>query len=261
MYLATDSQKSLGNYMLRLLIVLAMIVLSGTANAADEPVAMEVSAVYIDVRTGPGRGYPVFHALERKEPIQVLKSRTDWFRVQTLDRYQSIVGWVHRNDLDQSLYADGRVADLGTPDWDDLRGNRWTWSSSAGDFNGAQSLDMSLGYRLTNYLTAEASYGQATGDFSDIRYGYLRINNAFQSIWRVTPYFAVGAGTLSTAPNTKLVQSEQRSDTSMLAGVGLRAYMTRNFFARLEYNQHLILTDQDTNEDVGQWLFGLSVSF
>lgn len=228
---------------------------------------MEIQKTYIDVHTGPAKGYPVFHTLERDEQIRVLKSRTDWYKIQTLDRYAPVEGWVHRDDLNHSLFLDGSIADLSFDDYEDIVQNRWIWSGASGDMAGAQSLEMSLGYRLTNYLSVEATYGQATGDFSDIDYAYLKAKSAFKSLsiiserLRVTPYFSIGAGTLTTNPNTKLVQSEQRNDTSMLAGFGVRTYLTRSFFMRLEYNQHLVLTNRDTNEDIDQWLFGLSVAF
>lgn len=230
-------------------MVLIISLLSPALSAKDVPLSMEIDHVYVDVRSGPGHGYPVFHALEREEDVVVLKRRTDWVKVKTQNRYQSVEGWVHRDDL------------FGNRENNYIDESRWSWSGAMGDLEGAQSIDMSLGYRLSKNLTAEANYGQATGDFSDIQYVYLKLNSSFQPIWRLTPYFALGAGVLKTSPNTKLVQSEQRNDTSMLAGIGLRSYLTRNFTMRLEYNQHLVLTDRDVNEDVNQWIFGLSVNF
>jgi len=225
------------------------------SQAKDNEDIVEIEPVYIDVRSGPGRGYPVFHALERDEEVQVLKSRTDWVKVKTQNRYEAVTGWVRQNDL----------FDKGSQE--NTNNSRWFWSAAMGDFDGAQNLDISLGYELTRYLEAEINYGQATGDFSDIDYAYLKINSSFRQLWSIrnkwkaNPYFSIGAGQLTTTPNTKLVQSEQRSDASMLAGIGLRSYLTRNFFMRLEYNQHLVLTDRESNEDVDQWLFGLTVHF
>lgn len=230
-----------------LTVISSLATCSAFSHASET--STSVKAVYIDVRSGPGRGYPVFHAIERDEEVLVLKRRTDWVKIKTQNRYQAVSGWVKTDKLfDRSPGQDSND-------------NRWYWSTAMGDFDGAKNLDISLGYKMTQYLSAEVNYGQATGDFSDIDYAYFRLNSRFRPIWRATPYFSIGAGQLNTSPNTKLVQSEQRSDTSMLAGFGLRSYLTRNFFMRIEYNQHLVLTSRESNEDVDQWLFGLTVNF
>ncbi len=39
---------------------------------------------YIDLHTGPGRGYPIFFVAERGEQIALLKRRTEWFKVRVL---------------------------------------------------------------------------------------------------------------------------------------------------------------------------------
>src|SRR5688500_18034811 len=42
-----------------------------------------VSEPYLELASGPGRGYPVFHVVERDESVDVLYRRTDWFKVRT----------------------------------------------------------------------------------------------------------------------------------------------------------------------------------
>lgn len=224
---------------------------SSNTFADDKYVNINVEPVYVDVYSGPAEGYPVFHTLERGQPVEILKSRTEWFKIRTLTRYQPIEGWVHRDEL----YPDG------DNDWNKPSDSRWSWTTAVGSIEGAQSIDLTVNMRVSDNITIGATVGEASGDFSTLRYGYIRAYSDLPSLWSVTPYFTIGAGALDTQPNTQLVQVEDRLDSSMLAGIGLRAEMLRNFSARFEYNQHLVLTERDTNEDVTQWVFGLTVSF
>ena len=50
-----------------------------------------VADPFIELHTGPGRGYPVFHVVDRGESVQIVKQRTSWYLVRT-DR--GIEGWV-----------------------------------------------------------------------------------------------------------------------------------------------------------------------
>lgn len=247
----------------RPLFILAIGLLFSSESIADSDfVELTVAAPYVDLRTGPGRGYPVVHAMERGETIEVTKLRTDWFKVTARYSMGDKQGWVHRNELTGSLYADGTAANFSLPGRAELSDNRWILSGSGGDFGGADSLSFSLGYRMTSNLTVEAQAGRAVGDFSDSEFGYLRISSQPFPEWRVSPYFVLGAGAISTSFNTQLTQIDDRSDASMLVGLGLQAFLSRNLVAHLEYNQHLVLqADPNANEDISEWQFGFSVSF
>ena len=62
---------------------------------ADDDPQVTVNDAFINVHNGPGRGYPVFHVVERGETITLLKSRTDWIKIKT---YLGNTGWVRRSD-------------------------------------------------------------------------------------------------------------------------------------------------------------------
>src|SRR5688572_28719502 len=70
--------------------------------AAKEAAAQEkllqvfISEPYLELSTGPGRGYPVFHVVERDASVDVLFRRTDWFKVRD---EQGVEGWARANDL------------------------------------------------------------------------------------------------------------------------------------------------------------------
>ena len=45
--------------------------------AAREYLQLFVTEPYLELHTGPGRGYPVFHAVPREQSVDVLFRRTD----------------------------------------------------------------------------------------------------------------------------------------------------------------------------------------
>ena len=53
------------------------------AAAQEKLLQVFVSEPYLELSTGPGRGYPVFHVVEREQSVDVLHRRTDWFKVRT----------------------------------------------------------------------------------------------------------------------------------------------------------------------------------
>ena len=80
--------------------------------AADAPPAenakaerVTVTDPYVELRTGPGRGYPIFFVAGRGEQIDIELRHTDWFRVRTAG---GKVGWVHRGQLETTLTASGQ---------------------------------------------------------------------------------------------------------------------------------------------------------
>ena len=62
-----------------LMFLIALLCLAPAAYAKRAPVQLTVADPYIELHTGPGRGYPVFFVAERGEQIEVIMRRTDWF--------------------------------------------------------------------------------------------------------------------------------------------------------------------------------------
>src|SRR5262245_8199695 len=75
-----------------------------TARAAEETEKLIVTDPYIELRTGPGRGYPIFFVAARDERIQILLRHTDWYKVRT---EQGKEGWVIRSQLETTLTEAG----------------------------------------------------------------------------------------------------------------------------------------------------------
>jgi opacity protein-like surface antigen len=243
--------------MMTLIALLCFSLASTHARSKADP-QVSVDAPYIEMHTGPGRGYPVFNVLERNEVARVLKRRTDWFKIETKKGQR---GWVSRAQMEHTLDASGEPFVTPEPEFGDYATRRWELGVTVGEYEGADSLSLIGGLRLTANLSTELNLTQITGSFSDSKLLSLNIVHQLFPNWRATPYFLLGAGVIRTEPSATIVSTEDRTDNTLQAGLGARIYITRRFLARIEYRSHVILTSRDENEEANEWKVGFSVFF
>ncbi|MCP8899675.1 outer membrane beta-barrel protein [Gilvimarinus xylanilyticus] len=224
----------------------------------DEPLVVTVNSAYIDVYTGPGRGYPIFYALEKGETITLLKSRTGWIKVATARGQE---GWVKRDTMADTIDSTGEPPDFTDDYRSDAVVGQFELGAAFGDFDGADSTTLSLGYRFTRNLTIEARYGEQAGSFSDSDVASLGLTHQPFPEWRVSPYLGLGAGIININPSATLVDTEDREDTVWQASLGTYVYLSRRFFLRLDYTNHYLLTSRETNDEVDEWRVGFNVFF
>lgn len=223
-----------------------------------------VSDPYIELRTGPGRGFPVFHVAGQGDTVTILKRKTDWFKIAVQAPRQRDVterGWVHVRELRHTLDLQGREIDFGELGLDDFSGRRLEAGFNGGDFGGASSLTAYIGYALTPNITLQLEGTQILGEFSDGVMGSANIVMYPFPGWRVSPYFTIGSGIITTQPHSTIVQAEDREDEIAHVGVGANYYLSDRFMLRMEYKRHTVLTSRDDNEEIDQWKAGFSIFF
>ena len=238
-------------------LLIAMLTLLSALTTADAP-KVTVATTYIDVHTGPGKGYPIFHIVEKDEAITLEKRRTDWIKITTR---RGKTGWIHVDSLANTLDRTGQAPDIRAPGREDYGERRWELGFARGDFDGADSLGLNLGFRFTEHLTADLRLSQSTGQFSDSRIASAGLMHQPFPDWWVSPYFRLGTGQIRIQPSATLVEAEDREDNLFQTSLGAYVYLTRRFFLRLEMTQHQILTSRDTNEEVNEWQLGFNVYF
>ncbi|MFI2812095.1 outer membrane beta-barrel protein [Microbulbifer sp. JSM ZJ756] len=247
----------------RLLLALVCTLLPAIGYASGAPTAppadaeqVFVESPYVNIYTGPGRGYPIFHVAEHGEPLWLLKRRTDWVKVATR---KNIRGWTRIADLAEIRDAGGEPVRIPLPDYSDYRSQRFNLGFTYGDFEGANAMGVSLGYRFTANLSGELRATQAVGEFSDSQtYQVAVLHQPFPQ-WRVSPYFMLGTGINITSPNATIVATEDRQDTAMLTGFGLRTHLSRQFALRAEVANHYLLTSRESNQEIYEWKLGFDV--
>jgi Bacterial SH3 domain len=235
---------------------LSLIALQGRAE--EQPPEVTIQDPFVELHTGPGRGYPIFYVAERGENVAVLRRRTDWFQVR-VPRGQE--GWVPIEQMARTLDLDGEAFEVPGSTLEDYTGRRWEAGVLYGDFGGANVISAYGGYGLSENLMLELSLGQALGRFSDSVIFGVNVTHLMFPDKRWTPLFTLGAGTIDTSPKATLVATVDRSDSMANAGFGVRSYVTRRFVFRAEYKSYVVFTSRDDNEEVGEWKAGFSFFF
>lgn len=237
--------------------LLQCLVVTG-AQAGVHYFQVRITDPYIELHTGPGRGYPVFHVVDRGELVEVIKRRTDWFLLRTKKGRQ---GWAKRAAMVSTLTPEGEATGFEDAGFGDFSRRRWETGVMAGDFEGANVLTVHGGYMLTRNLSAELQGSQVFGRFSDALSASFNLLAQPFPEWRVSPFFLLGTGAIYTDPNVTLVNEEDRWEQITNVGVGLRAYITRRFVLRAEYQNHVILQNIDDNQEINEWKAGFTIFF
>lgn len=241
-----------------------------TAHATEEFTQVKVVDAFIELHTGPGRGFPIFFVAEQGEWIEILKSKTSWYKVRLNSEK---LGWVHKSQLQKTLTVDDQAVDLKDPDFEEFLNRDWELGVLNGDFEGAPIISAYGGFQITQNLSTELSVSQALGNFSEIRMATLNVvNEPFPDLkplkWipylenvHFSPFFGIGAGVMETLPRATLVQTIDRTDNLMFVTSGAKFYLTRRFLLRMEYRRFVVLTNRNQNEDVEEWKIGFSIFF
>ena len=219
---------------------------------------MTVADPYLEMRTGPGRGYPVFHVVDRGEDVDIIKRRTDWFLVRALNGKE---GWVNRAQMERTLQPDGDQVSFQPATIQDFTNARWETGLLAGDFGGANIISAYGSYSLNPNVSTELWLSQILGTFSN---GYMASVNIVHETWpewRFSPYFTLGTGVIHTMPKSTIVQGPDRTDPIGHVGGGFRIYVTRRFLLRAEYKSYVVFTSRDENEEVEEWKAGFAFFF
>lgn len=243
---------------LPLLWFLCLLVVATGARAEKEYREVVIDDPFIELHTGPGRGYPVFYVAERGEQIELLMQRTEWFKVK-IERGEE--GWVHRRQLKTTLNLDGEPFDLPGLNIEDYQARRFEVGVLYGDFGGANAISTYGAFNLTQNLSGELWVTQVLGRFSDSTLASLNIVHTMYPEWRASPYFTLGAGAIHTKPKATLVATVDRTDSVAHAGAGVRAYLTRRFVFRAEYKTYVVFTSRNDNEEIREWKAGFSFFF
>jgi hypothetical protein len=242
-------------------ILISQCLLSGLAYSSERYREVQIVDPFIELRTGAGRGYPVFLVVERGATITLLKRKTDWFKVRTNN---DLEGWVDINQLEQTLAPSGEKTHFPELAISDFAGYRWLMGVTGGDYGGAQAISLFGGYRLAEHLSTELTLSQALGNYSSSVSAKASLLAHPFTEWRVSPFFTLGTGAIRTMPRATLVQTPDRTDQFANVGIGVQSYLSRRFVIRAEYNDYVVFSatnDHDANEEIHEWKAGFAIFF
>jgi uncharacterized protein YgiM (DUF1202 family) len=225
---------------------------------SEAPVKVEVADPYIELHTGAGEGYPVFYVEERGAWIEILKRKTDWYKVRTARGKE---GWVARTQMERTLTATGEHLEIAEAGRKEFAFHRWEAGAMGGDFENADVMSIYAGYFLTPKLSVELSGSKLFARYSNGEMADVSINIHPFPEWRFSPFFALGTGVIHANPDTTLVQESDRTDQLAHAGLGLRVYLARRFIFRVQYKNYVIFQSTDDNQEINEWKAGFAVFF
>jgi len=248
---------------LTLSIVLSIgLALVSSSTIAKPRFQVEVTEPYLNLRTGPGRFYPIFYVAERGQSLTVIKRKAFWYKVRMTGIGQrEIVGWAYRDDLGKT-----QVADLGTVTAEHPRMNhayepRFRAGFFLGDLNEADSISGFLAFQATPLIDTELHAGKWVGGTEEGWFVNGQLVHVPFRKWWIKPFLSVGYGHLEReARGTNILQLDN-SDNFLLSGSGLQVRISSQFQLRLEYRHFNTLTSRNDNSELEQWQVGLSANF
>jgi hypothetical protein len=249
------------SYFAALLFLIISILFCNTGQAAEATTldmlqpSIVIEVPYIELRSGPGRGYPITKVIEQNEIVMVLVKRTAWFKVEDKRGNQ---GWFHQDNLLNFSFNQQPVMSAQQTQ-DDYLSRTWEVGVGYGELENANYYRLSLSYAFSPVISTELIIGKAIGNVSDNEIAQLMITAQPFPELIVIPYFSVGAGVIRTTPHSVLADAQERNNSLLSSAIGLKYYLARNFLLRAEYKYSLVLTDRDDNEGVRIWTLGFSV--
>jgi hypothetical protein len=252
----------------KLVASLMLATAAGLAQSADNRrnferdagryVDVEVADAYLELHTGPGRGYPVFRVVPRGEHVEILFRRTDWFKVRD-DHDRE--GWAHRNNMAETLVASGGKLPLEDLSHRDFDAAPWELGALTGNFGGGNVNSLYAGYSLNENLAAEVGVSQTLGQASTGEFVVVGLTHAPRPDWVLAPFVELGTGLVRIHPKATIVSPPNRTEQIAYYGAGVKYYLTRRFILRADYRSYVIFTKTDRNEDRNEWKAGFAFFF
>ncbi len=249
-----------------LVLVLAVVVIPVQAETSwqtlnekpDNVYFAKVTSPFVDIHSGAGRGYPVFHVMERGEAFAVIKRKNDWFKVVT---ETNMNGWIRAQDLNGNVNGAGDDIAIANVDEQTFGKKPFEVGISVGDFGGTDAVSLYGSYHFIEKLAGVLTYSENFGDFTSGRAVGLTFEARPFPDWRASPFLIMGGGQRWTKTKQTLAQSATDNNGFFQVGAGLHVFVNARFAFRFEYNQHIVLTNIDDDQQISEWKFGLSTFF
>jgi Bacterial SH3 domain len=229
------------------------------ARADDAPLErLQVTDPYLEMRTGPGRGFPIFFVVPREEWVEIELRHTDWYKVRSAG---GKVGWVNRRQLETTLTDAGGQKTFRDLVLDDYLSRRVQLGAAWGRFKSEPMLKIWTSYKLSDTLSVEGTIGQVQGVFSGTDFWHINVLSEPWSDQRLSPFFGIGLGKFKNIPNSSLVGALTTNAKLANAAVGARYHLTDRFVLRADYSIYTAFLSDTRSSEYRALTVGLSFFF
>ena len=216
---------------------------------------------FIELHTGPGKGYPIFHVIDRGEEVSIVRRKTNWFRIIGEN---GKTGWASREQMQQTLLPSGEQFEITELTADDFEKRKWVLGMTGGEFESAPIFTIFGARSFTENLAAELHLGKSVGDVSSAT--LWKANLVMQPLpdLKYSPYMTLGIGEVDIDPSATLISTTSEKNSFSQFGIGVQRYVSRSFLLRFELNEYIIFSPSETSDDnevVSEWKFGFAVFF
>ena len=203
--------------------------------AAKEAAAQEkllqvfVSEPYLELSTGPGRGYPVFHVVER----EALRRRalSSHRLVQGAHRTAASKAGHARSDMRRTKLADGSPFIFNLGDRAGYTTHDWELGIGGGDYGGANLISAYGAYSLTDNMKVEFTLSQFLGNASNGWKAELGLQHVLFPEWRLSPFLTLGTGIVDIEPRATIVLPVDRDRSDGVRRRGRCAFISPGAFS------------------------------
>jgi SH3-like domain-containing protein len=240
------------------LLALSLAWISMLPAQAQDGERLKVADPYLEMRTGPGRGFPVHHVDERHEFVTIELRATDWYKVRTAN---DKIGWVHRRQLEATLTEAGVSKSFRDTAIDDYLTRRVQFGAAVGRFKSEPMQKIWASYRLSDALTLEGTLAQVQGVFSGTDLWHANLLAEPWSDQRLSPFLGIGVGRFRNFPNQTLVGAVDTDANLANATVGVRYYLSERFVLRADYSLYTAFVSDQRSQEFRAITAGISFFF
>lgn len=227
-------------------------------DAATRLARVRVQGPYVDLRSGPGRGYPIFFAAERDEWLLIERRHTDWFKVRTA---RGVSGWVSRAQMRQTVTEDGVPFELADPGLDDYLNRRFDLGVGYGATAKTAFTRVWAGWRFADALSLDLNYGSVVRQHSTTSLWTASLLAEPWSDQRLSPFFGVGVGRFDDRPDRSLVNNTPTTGNLGALTLGMRYHLSGRVALRLDYSRYGAFVSDTESRTYQAGSVGLSVHF
>lgn len=219
---------------------------------------VRVVGPYLDMHSGPGRGYPVFYVAERDEWVVIELRHTDWFKVRTARGAQ---GWVSREQMKQTVTEDGTPFELADPSLLDFLNRRFDVGAGYGATKKTSITRLWAGWRMSDTLSLDLNIAEVQSQTATTGIWTASLLGEPWSDKRISPFFGVGVGRFHYEPNKSLVNREVLDGNMGVVTLGLRYHLSGRAAVRVDYSRYLVTVSDFDYRKYHAGTIGLSIHF